>query len=273
MNGAKDASNGHGGVLLRIDDENVRTLRINRPERRNAMGREVIQRLIDELIEAEQSPDVRVIIITGTGTQAFCAGGDLKEMSEGDVDGRPRQLKQKVSIEPSPPILFDLMSRMETPIIAALNGHARGGGLELALACDLRIASNEATFGQPEAQRGLGAAYATIMLPRVIPAVHALEMLYTGRAIDAEEAYRIGLVNRIVAPHEVQDAALKLAKEIAANAPMSIRRMRVNFWKTMGLPLEVALHLDLGPDPFSSQDRIEGALAFVEGRPPQWKNA
>lgn len=254
------------GILLQSDEGPVRVLTLNRPERSNALSRQLYAQLSAALADAEADPAVRVIVITGAG-RSFCAGVDMKE----PVATAPQASGKRPSATAGHPI-FELMVQMQTPIIAALNGHAMGGGLELALACDLRVGSTTARLGFPEARRGMGAAFATVVLPRIIPFALALEMLYTGAEIDAARATELGLLNRAVAPDQVLASAMDTARLIADNAPLSIRRMRANAWGTCGLPLVEALRLSLGPDPYTSEDRLEGARAFVERRPPVWRN-
>jgi enoyl-CoA hydratase len=162
---------------------------------------------------------------------------------------------------------------MPMPTIAALNGTAVAGGLELAIACDIRIAASGAQLGIPEVKRGLVGNFASVVLPRVIPAGLAYELLFTGRYIDASEALRIGLVNRVVEQADVLPASMALAEEIVSNAPIAVRRSKARATVGSQLPIETAYHLDLGPDPRESKDRIEGVAAFVEKRPPRWQNA
>jgi enoyl-CoA hydratase len=167
--------------------------------------------------------------------------------------------------------VFEVLLELDKPTIAAINGHAVAGGLELALACDLRIASTEAKIGMPEAKRGMGALFASVVLPRLVPPPIALELLLTGDYISAQEAERWGLVNHVVAPEQVMTAAMALAHKIAANAPLSVRKMKAIVRAGLSLPVSAALRLEVGPDPYRSADRQEGIRAFAEKRAPEWR--
>ena len=156
------------------------------------------------------------------------------------------------------------------PVVAAVAGAAVAGGFELALACDLRVVAPGVPMGLPEARIGMGANFGSVVLPKRIPMGIALEMLYTGEPVTSEVAERWGLVNRLVPADQVLPTALALAQTIAANAPISVRRMKETAVKGLELPLWQALRLDVGPNPYLSQDRAEGIAARLEGRPPRW---
>jgi enoyl-CoA hydratase len=156
------------------------------------------------------------------------------------------------------------------PTIAALNGATVAGGFELALACDIRLAAPGIPMALPEARIGMGANFGSVVLPRRLPSGLAMEMLFTGDDITSEDAERWGLVSRVVPAERLLDEALDLADRIAANAPVSIRRMKETAVKTADLPLWQALRLDVGPDPYTSEDRKEGIAARLEKRAPRW---
>jgi enoyl-CoA hydratase len=253
--------------LLLGDDGHVRTLTLNRPQRSNALSEGLMRALLAELIRAAEDPEIWVIVLTGAGERSFCGGMDLKEINASDREGRgfrpPMQRAERN--------VFEVLTETFKPTIAALNGHAVAGGFELALACDIRVAAEHAKLGLPEAKRGMGANFGSVMLPRMIPLGIALELLFTGEYISAAEAQRLGLVNRVVPQAEVLPTAMTLAGQIAANAPVSIRRMKEMALKGHALPLAAALRLDVGPNPYLSEDRQEGIRAYLEKRPPQWQ--
>jgi enoyl-CoA hydratase len=243
----------------------VRVLTLDRPERRNALSSALQADLIEELLGCAEDAGVRAVVLTGNGP-AFCAGFDLKEIREADQRGehfRPPMNRPNRS-------LFEVVTETPVPIVAALNGAAVAGGFELALACDLRVAATGIPLGLPEATIGMGANFGSVVLPKRIPMGIALEMLYTGEYVTSEVAQRWGLINRLVPADDVLPTALALAEKIASNAPISVRRMKETAVKGLELPLWQALRLDVGPNPYLSDDRREGIAAYLEKRPPNW---
>jgi enoyl-CoA hydratase len=244
----------------------IRVLTMNRPERRNALSRALKATLTDAVIDADFDRSVSVIVLTGTGT-SFSSGADLKDARQADEDGG----RYRGPLAEADRSLFEVLLDSKKPVIAALNGPAVAGGCELALSCCIRIAADTAFLQLPEAKRGMGAHMASVMLPQMVPPAIALEWLYTGRRIPLAEAERWGLVNRIVPADTVMDAALEMAREIASSAPLSLERMKLTSRKAWGLPLHAGVRLDVGPDVYASEDRKEGARAFLEKRAPNWQ--
>jgi enoyl-CoA hydratase/carnithine racemase len=241
----------------------IRVLTLDRPERRNALSSPLQADLIEELLNCVEDGDVRAIVLTGNGP-AFCAGFDLKEIRERDQRGerfRPPMNRPTRS-------LFEVVTETPLPIVAALQGAAVAGGFELALACDLRVAAPGIKLGLPEATIGMGANFGSVVLPKRIPMGIAMEMLLTGDYVTSEDAERWGLINRIT--DDVLPTAMALAERIAANAPISVRRMKETAVKGLELPLWQALRLDVGPNPYLSEDRKEGIAAYLEKRRPEW---
>jgi enoyl-CoA hydratase len=244
----------------------VASLTISRPHRRNALDRALVDRISRAFVDLGDDDDVAVIVITGHGADTFCAGMDLKEHAALDAAGEVFE-RPMAGLRRN---LYEIVLETPKPTIAALNGPAVGAGAEIALACDLRIAADHAWMQLPEARRGLGANFASVILPRLVPRAIALELLYTGRRIAPEEAAALGLVNRVVPAAELGAVAAGMAATIAANAPLTVRRYKHVALKSWELPVSAALRLDVGPDPYRSADRVEGARAFVEGREPRW---
>ena len=254
-------------VLYQVDGR-IATVTINRPERRNAFDSPTKDALIEAFVEAHGDPDVWAMVLTGAGDKAFCAGADLKAFDDAAKSGKQYR---ETPMEGPGRNVFEVLLEVYKPTIAALNGPAIAGGCELALACDLRIAATHAQMGLPEAKRGMGANFGNVVLGRLIPRAIAFEMLYTGRYISAADAAHWGLVNQVVASEKLDETVKALAEEITANAPLTTRRYKEMMVKTWEMPTPSALRMNVGPNPYQSEDREEGARAFVEKREPRWQ--
>jgi enoyl-CoA hydratase len=253
--------------LLLERDGAVALLTITRPEKRNALNTETVDELRRALLELKRDDGVRVLVITGSGDKAFVAGADINELAvQSPVGGRDHgRAGQHV---------FDLIERMGKPVIAAINGVALGGGCELAMACTLRVAADTARLGQPEVNLGIMPGYAgTQRLPRLVGKGRALEMLLTGDPITAEEAWRIGLVNRVVPAAELMAEAKKLAHALAAKAPIAMRYIidAVNQGLDMGLADAQIYEATLFGLVSTTDDMREGTRAFLEKRKAEFK--
>jgi enoyl-CoA hydratase/carnithine racemase len=252
-------------LLVDVADH-VATVTLNRPDRRNALSRALMRRIAETMSQLSEDPEVRVVVLTGAGDRAFCAGADLKEVDETARSGR----KLTTPMTGPDRNVFESVLETAKPTIAAINGFALAGGLELALACDLRIAVEDAELGMPEAKLGMGANFATVLLPRLIPRAIALELLYTGARIDAARALELGLLNRVVPREVFADEVASIAATIAGNAPLTTRRYKAMTLRGWELPIAAALRLDAGPNPYASKDREEGVRAFLERRAPHF---
>jgi enoyl-CoA hydratase len=244
----------------------VRTLTINRPDRQNALNPQLLAELTDAFLDANSDPEVWVVVLTAAGDRTFCAGMDLKDTRASDsTSGKPF----RGPMDQPNRLLFEVIAETTTPTICAINGAAVGGGCEMALACDIRIAASGVRFGLPEAKIGMGAIYGSVVLPRMIPVGIALEMMFTGDYMAAEDALRWGLINHLVPHNELLSTAHALAQRIGE--PITVRRMKQMAMKGLSLPVATALRLDVGPNPYTAEDREEGIRAYLEKRKPQWK--
>jgi enoyl-CoA hydratase len=255
-------------ILLERDGDGVAVITVNRPDKLNALNSQTIAALDSVLREAAADDDIRVIVLTGSGDKAFVAGADIAELATmGPVDG--------VQVSRAGQDTFRFMERMRKPVIAAVNGFALGGGLELAMACHIRIASSRAKFGLPEVKLGIIPGYGgTVRLPRLVGRGRALELMLTGDMIDAQEAYRIGLVNRVEEPDALQEAARSMARRMIANGPIAIGLALEAVDRAMSTTIDDAqvLESNLFGLLASTEDMREGMQAFLEKRKAEFRN-
>jgi enoyl-CoA hydratase len=239
---------------------------VNRPDKLNALNSVVIAELGEAIRSVESDPAARGVILTGAGEKAFVAGADI-----GEVAGQtPEQGKARSLVGQE---VFGRFEALRKPVIAAVNGFCLGGGCELAMACHMRIASERARFGQPEVKLGIGPGYGgTVRLPRLVGRGRALELLLTGDMIDAQEAWRIGLVNRVVPAERLLPEAEKLLGTILAQGPLAIAAVleAVDTGANMGTPEALRLEANLFGLLSSSEDKREGTQAFLEKRPARF---
>ena len=254
-------------TLIYRKEDNIGLLTINRPEKMNAISAGLTAELAHLLNEIEEDDELRVLIVTGEGEKAFVAGADIEELVDRDArTGR--------SVTRERQALFARLESLSIPVIAAVNGYALGGGLELALACNIRICSENAQFGAPEVKLGIiPGDGGTQRLPRLIGLGRAMEMILTGNFIDAGEAYRIGLVNKVVPSGELMDAATELARTIASRPPLAVMYAKEAINSSQeggseaGFTLESYLHALL----CTTDDKREGVAAFLEKRKGSFK--
>ncbi|PIC64063.1 enoyl-CoA hydratase [Sporosarcina sp. P13] len=251
-------------VVLKRRSEGIAVILLNRPEAANALSVEMLNGLYDALMECRYDREIRAVIITGAGEKAFCAGADLKERA----GMNPVDVRKTVSLIRQTINGIELLPQ---PVIAAVNGVALGGGTELALACDIRIAAETATFGLTETSLGIiPGAGGTQRLPRLIGKGRAKELIFTARRVKAAEASEIGLVEYIVAPDQLMDKALAVAGQIAANGPLAVAQAKF----AIDHGYDVKLHTGLAIEQTAyevtipSKDRLEGLQAFKEKRKP-----
>jgi enoyl-CoA hydratase len=252
-------------LLLETRDR-VARVTVNRPDKLNALNDQTLAELDDAFAALGADPEVGGVVVTGAGEKAFVAGADIAELA----DGGPRESRDRSHRGQR---VFDRIESLGKPVVAAINGFALGGGCELALACHVRIASQRARLGTPEVKLGLICGYGgTQRLPRLVGRGRALELLLTGEMVDAEEALRIGLVNRVVPPGELLGVADGLLRQMLANGPLALRLTLEAVAGGADMPLAGALAHEaaLFGVVSGSEDMREGTRAFLEKRPPRF---
>jgi enoyl-CoA hydratase len=255
----------YNNILYRTE-ENIAFITLNRPKALNALNTETLKELDMAVSRAGQEDEIKAVIITGEG-RAFVAGADIAQMKDLTVqEGRDMTiLGQNV---------FSRIENLDKPVIAAINGFALGGGCELAMACDIRVASDKAKFGQPEVNLGIIPGYGgTQRLPRLVGKGTAKYLIFTGEMISAEEALRIGLADKLVPAEELLNTAVSIAKTIMAKAPVSIKMAKhaINNGLNVDLKSGIAYEAEAYTTSFSTEDRVEGMSAFVGKRPAEFK--
>jgi enoyl-CoA hydratase/carnithine racemase len=247
--------------LLYEKKERIAYITLNRPERLNAISRDLAAALVDALAEYDRDPDLWVGIITGVGDKSFSVGADLKD--EGHM----------VDPEKWEGAFVRKIFSVKKPLVAAINGYCLGAGFAVSLACDIRIASENAKLGTPDQKLNTVDCAASILLSHAIPSSTAMEILFTGDPIDAKEAYRVGLISRIVSPEKLMAEADRIASKICENGPMALKVCKELDRRARSLTIDesVALFEAMAYKVLRSEDTKEGITAFLEKRKPVWK--
>lgn len=239
----------------------VATVILNRPSRLNALSSGLMRQLVEVFADLDTNSEIRAVRLAAAGERAFSAGMDLKEpMSEASVPmtGPLRNV-------------YEAVLECRKPTLAVLQGWVVGGGMELAMACDLRIAAHGTRLMLPESKVGMGANFGSQMLPRLVPSGIAYQLLYLGEPMDATDAHRVGLVNWLVPADDLEAQSDEIASTIAARAPLTVGRYKAMVQLGSSLPIAAALRMNPWPNPYLSEDRLEGAAAFRENRSPRWQ--
>lgn len=247
---------------------NIGTVTINRPKALNALNSETLKDLEMVLDVLENDNDIYVVVLTGAGEKAFVAGADIAEMKDlNEEQGREFGILGNN--------IFRRLEKLQKPVIAAINGFALGGGCELAMSCDIRIASEKSKFGQPETGLGITPGFGgTQRLPRIVGLGKAKELIYTGDVIKADEALRIGLVNKVVPVENLKEEVMALANKIAANAPIAVKLCKDAIDRGMQVDIDSSILVeaeDFGKC-FLTEDQKEGMTAFIERRTKNFQN-
>jgi enoyl-CoA hydratase/carnithine racemase len=259
-------------ILLREDVDNTAILTLNRPEVRNSLSEALIAALTESLAAIADEPGVRAVVLTGNGL-AFCAGHDLKELTarRADADGGRayfRSMMERCSA------MMQAIVQLPRPVIAAVNGPAAAAGCQLVASCDLAVASATAKFVTPGVDIGLFCSTPMVALSRNVARKHAMEMLLTGDAVSADDAFRMGLVNRVVAPGHERDEALDLARAIASKSAHAVKIGKAAFYRQLEMGLADAYRYasEVMTANMMARDAEEGICAFIEKRKPEWED-
>ncbi len=257
--------------IIYTKEEGIASITLNRPDSRNSFSPEMLKSICQAIEDAAKDDKVRVLVLTGAG-QAFCAGGDVKAMAQRSSQPGGEGERREPGVINTSPYVF--LYRFEKPVIAAINGVAVGGGLDLALACDIRIASDRARFSEVYIRRGLvPVGGSTYFLPRLVGIDRACQLILTGDMIDAKEAERIGLVTMVVPHEDLESATRELAEKLAKGPPLTIKAAKRAIYEETGMSLEKTLeYINLiNGELRETEDHKEGARAFIEKREPLFK--
>ena len=255
-------------TLIFEEKDQIAYITLNQPKSLNALSQQVLEELRAVAEELKQSSSVKVVIISGAGDRAFAAGANIKEMSTIS----PQQA-QSLSLLGNK--VFEAIANLPQPVIGAVNGYALGGGCELSLACDIRLASDKAVFGQPEVHLGILPGFGgSQRLPRLVGSAKAKEIIYTGRNVKADEALTIGLVNQVVPADLLMAEADKLANMILNQGQLAVQKAKLAIDLGLDLPLNRALEVEaeMFGNLFATEDQKEGMQAFIDKRQPDFKN-
>jgi enoyl-CoA hydratase/carnithine racemase len=252
-------------MILTHQEGPISTITINRPEALNTLTHELVLNLTTEIKNWSSEPYIRIIILTGSGDRAFVGGVDVRAMMDLDPDGAERFITDLHSC-------FLAIRQSEKIVIASINGFALGGGLEMVASCDLRIASDRARFGMPEVKVGIPSVIEAAYLPRLIGLGRAAELIYTGEMIDAHEAERIGLINKVVSHEKLKEASRQMAEKVLLNGPTAIvlQKKLIAQWMELSLSLSVEAGIRAFRECYKTGEPKEGMKAFLEKREPSY---